>query len=725
MRSSDGYRTDTFAPYVKVYHLPCDLIVIQDLFAGTNLRRHRQRLRSLSKAMFAAAVLVANLSTSAPAIDRTEQTLGALQYGSWGFDTAGADTAVKPGDDFYLFANGAWMRGAVIPADRIRVGPFANLRNLGEERVQALLDTVARANLPLETSAGKVGALYRSFMDEPAIEARGARPVRTALNRVRAVTTREELAALMGGALQGFEASVFDLDIAYDAKQPTRYAIYLNQGGLGLPERDYYLQPQFASQKAAYEAYAAQLLALVGWRDAPSKASSLVAFETQIAEVSWTHAAIRDPTTTYHPTSVAALERTAPGFAWRRFLDQAHVGASTRLVVTTDTSVTKIAAIYARTPLATLRAWEVFRTLDSAAPYLSKAFAEAQFDFRSRILAGQPEMPSRAKRSVATVNDALGAAVGTLYVEQYSSPESEAQVKALADNLKAALHTRIEALTWMGEDTKTEALRKLANLEIQIGHPKDGRDYRGLQINDHDLFGNIVRSRVFDWERRVHNLHKPWDKSDWRFWPQYPTAYTENNQLIFTAGMLQPPFFDTKADPAINYGSLGSVIGHELTHSFDDQGRQTDAENRLRDWWTPADAAAFQKRAQRLSVQYSSMEPLPGLHIKGDVTLGENIADLGGLTIALTAYRISLHDGPAPVIEGYTGEQRVFLGWAQIWREKIRDDALRRMVVSDVHSPSIDRVDGVVRNMDAWYAAFDVIRGETLFLEPSDRVDIW
>ena len=680
---------------------------------------------ALFKTMFAAAVLVANSSTSAPAIDRTEQTLGALQYGSWGFDASGGDAAVKPGDDFYLFANGTWMRTAVIPADRIRVGPFPNLRNLGEERVQAILETVARANGPLETSAGKVGALYRSFMDEGAIEVRGARPIRTALNRVRAVKTRGDLAALMGGALQGFEASVFDLDIAYDAKQPTRYAIYLNQGGLGLPDRDYYLQPQFASQKAAYEAYAAQLLTMAGWTDAQSQAAAIVAFETHIAEVSWTHAAIRDPTTTYHPMSIAALERAAPGFAWRRFLNHAHLGPSTRVVVTTDTSVAKIAAIYSGTPLATLRTWEAFRTLDSAAPYLSKAFAEAQFDFRSRVLAGQPEMPSRGKRAVPLVNDALGAAVGALYVAKYSSPEIEAQGKTLAGDLKAALQTRILALTWMGEGTKTEALRKLANLQIQIGHPKEKRDYRGLQINDHDLYGNVVRSRAFDWDRRVHNLRKPWDKSDWRFWPQYPTAYTENNQLIFTAGMLQPPFFATKADPAINYGALGSVIGHELTHSFDDQGRQTDAENRLRDWWTPADAAAFQERAQRLSAQYSSMEPLPGLHIKGDVTLGENIADLGGVTIALTAYRISLHGSPAPVIEGYTGEQRLFLGWAQIWREKTRDDALRRMVASDVHSPALDRVDGVVRNMDAWYTAFDVILGETLYLAPSDRVDIW
>jgi len=675
--------------------------------------------------MFAVIVLGANPTSGAPAIDRTEQTLAALQYGTWGFDTSGSDAAVNPGNDFYLFANGAWMRRAVIPADRIRVGPFPNLRNLGEERVQAILETVARANWPLETSAGKVAALYRSYMDEGAIESRGARPTRSALNRLRALNTRDDLAAIMGGALEGFEASVFDLDIAYDAKEPTRYAIYLNQSGLGLPERDYYSQPQFASQKAAYEAYAAHLLALVGWTDARSQAAAIVAFESQIAEVSWTHAAIRDPTTTYHPMTIAALERAAPGFAWRRFLDHARLGASARIVVTTDTSVTKIAAIYARTPLTTLRAWEGFRTLDSAAPYLSKAFVEAQFDFRSRVLAGQPEMPSRGMRAVSIANDALGAAVGALYVAKYSSPEIEVQAKTLAGDLKTALHTRIDALTWMGEGTKTEALRKLANLEIQIGHPKDGRDYRRLQINEHDLFGNIIRSRAFDWERRVHNLRNPWDKSDWRFWPQYPTAYTENNQLIFTAGMLQPPFFDAKADTAINYGALGSVIGHELTHSFDDLGRQTDAENRLRDWWTPADAAAFQKRAQRLSAQYSSMEPLPGLHIKGDVTLGENIADLGGVTIALTAYRISLHDSPAPVIEGYTGEQRVFLGWAQSWREKIRDDALRRMVASDVHSPSFDRVNGVVRNMDAWYTAFNVILGETLYLEPSDRIDIW
>jgi putative endopeptidase len=350
---------------------------------------------------------------------------------------------------------------------------------------------------------------------------------------------------------------------------------------------------------------------------------------------------------------------------------------------------------------------------------------QTQFDFRSHTLGGQPVLSPRWVRAVGFVNEAMGSAVGELYVQKYFPSESERQMATLVSNLRAALKDRIEHLSWMSTSTKTEALHKLANLEVQIGRPKVLIDYRALTVSPRALYDDAKREKAFDWERRLHQLNGLWNKSDWRFWPQYPTAYTENNQLIFTAAMLQAPFFDPKTDPAVNYGAIGSVIGHELTHSFDDQGRETDADNRLRNWWTPEDAARFKERADLLSTQYSAMEPMPGLHLKGDVTLGENIADLGGATIALEAYRTSLHGKAAPLLDNFTGDQRFFLGWAQVWREKRRDKNLRQMIATDVHSPGTARVNGVVRNMDGWYEAFSVHAGQELFLNPEQRVHLW
>jgi putative endopeptidase len=661
----------------------------------------------------------------AQAVVAADQTPSAAPHdGTWGFDTSGVDPAVKPGDDFYTYANGEWVRRTVIPADRARYGALTNLRNL-DDPVHAILEDAAAANASLNSSEGKIGAMYHAFMDEHAVEARGRAPLTADLERVRRVGTRDDLAELMGFAHEGFQASIFDLDVAADAKDPTRYSVYLNQGGLGLPDRDYYLEPQFAAQKAAYQAYAARLLRLAGWADAQVEARAIVVFETRIAEAGWTHAEQRDAEKVYNPTTIAALERAVPGFAWARFLRSADLGGLASVVATTNTSLPKIAAIYASTPLTTLKAWETFRTVDSAAPYLSRPFVSAHFEFRSRTLAGQPQLPARWKRGVNAVNDALGAAVGQIYVARYFPPENKLKIEDLVARLKTALRVRIDGLNWMGPVTKAEAQHKLANLEVQIGYPKTWRDYGSLAISPNDLYGDVVRGRTFDWRRRVHLLNQPWDKSDWRFWPQYGTAYGENGQLIFTAALLQHPFFSPTADPAVNYGAIGGVIGHELTHSFDDQGRKTDAENRLRDWWTPADAAHFEELGRRLSAQYSAMEPLPGLHIKGDVTLGENIADLGGLTIALMAYRASLEGRPAQVIDGYTGDQRVFLGWAQAWREKSREDALRQQITTDVHSPATARVNGVVRNMDDWYAAYNVKPDQALYIAPADRVHIW
>lgn len=643
---------------------------------------------------------------------------------AWGFDLTGMDRSVVPGDDFYAFANGGWTRRTEIPADRTTVGSFPDLRYEANANVQDLLEHNEQAT-SVSSSAQKATALYRAYMDEGAVARLGDAPLHRRLDRLRKVRSKNGLAASMGSSFSGFGSSLFRLEISYDDKDPQRYAVHLGQGGLGLPSREYYLQPQFAAAKDAYQKYVANLLRLSGWSDATQQAKAIVAFETAVAEGSWNHGEERDPVKTYNPEAVSALERSIPAFDWNSFFDGAGLHDLDRIVLTTNTSIPKLAQVFASTSLKTLTAWQAFHTADGAAPYMSEPFVQAHFEFHTHILGGQPVLAPRWIRAVGFVNEAMGSAVGQLYIERYYPKDNQQQMEALVANLRAALQDRLEHLAWMSEPTKVEALRKLTNLEIQIGRPKEWIDYGNLKVSPRCLYDDAQRERAFDWRRRVTQMHGPWNKSDWRFWPQYPTAYTENNQLIFTAAMLQAPFFNPKADPAVNYGGIGAVIGHELTHSFDDQGRETDATNRLRNWWTPEDAVQFKEHGDRLSQQYSAMEPLPGLHIKGNVTLGENIADLGGMTIALDAYRTSLHNQPPPVLDGFTGEQRFFLGWAQIWREKRREDSLRQLITSDVHSPVTARVNGVVRNMDTWYDRYTIEHGQTLYLSPAERVRIW
>ena len=645
---------------------------------------------------------------------------------AWGFDLTGMDRSVVPGDDFYSYANGAWNRRTEIPGDRAAVGSLADLRGYNANlRVRDLLEQEHAQATSSGTSTQKATSLYHAFMDAQTVEKLGDASLRAELQRLNQINSKDELAASMGRSFRGFGSSLFNLEISYDDKDPKHYAVHLGQGGLGLPSRDYYLEPQFAKAKQAYEAYVGELLRLAGLPNALGQAHEIVEFETRIAQASWTHAEERDPVKTYNPEELATLEKSDPDFPWRRFFAGAGLGDVARVVVTTKTSVPRLAEIFAATPLETLKAWQAFSTIDAAAPYLPDAYVQARFSFRLRTLGGQPTLAPRWMQAVAFVNEAMGSVVGELYVQKYFPQENQQQMAVLVANLRSALRDRLEHLPWMSVSTKAEALHKLANLEVQIGRPKVWIDYTKLAVSPDDLYGDAQREKAFDWQRRVTQIDGLWNKSDWRFWPQYATSYTENNQLIFTAAMLQAPFFNAKADPAINYGGIGSVIGHELTHSFDDQGRETDADNRLRNWWTTEDAAQFKERADLLSTQYSAMEPLPGLHLKGDVTLGENIADLGGVTIALEAYHESLHGKAAPVLDGFSGDQRFFLGWAQVWREKRRDDDLRQKVATDVHSPATARVNGVVRNMDSWYDSFTVQSVQKLFLEPEKRVRIW
>lgn len=665
---------------------------------------------------------------------------GKPQYGAWGFDSDGADLKTKPGDDFFRYANGVWLDKVQIPADKPAYSLRLAMTDLTEQRLHDLIEeTARRVEQKPATIEGKVGAFYRSFMDEARIEKAGPSVIKDKLTEIQSAKTRDALAALMGKQNADFHGGIFGVFIDVDIKDPKRYAVYLGQQGLGLPDRDYYLKPDFAAQKGKYQAYVAQLLRLLDWPEAEKRAGEVVNFETKIAEASWTKTQQRDPIATYNPMSIAELQSLAPSFAWRPFLTQAGLDKVERVVVGEKSAFPKIAQIYNDTPLETLQAWQAFNLADHAAPYLSKAFVDAFFEMRNKTLSGQAEQQVRWKRGVHAVSGGdygagdrydrfgnLGWAVGQLYSAKYFPPAAKAKIEELVANLKVAMHERIKGLDWMGERTKAQALKKLDTYNIKVGYPDKARDYAKVEIRDDDLVGNVRRAAAADWAFYVQRLPGAVDMSDWGMTPQTNDAYNGSlRDIVFPAGILQPPMFDANADPAVNYGAIGAVIGHELTHGFDDQGRKFDAEGKLNDWWTPDDAKTFEARAKVLSAQYSKFEPLPGAKVNGELTMGENIADLGGVVIALDAYRASLKGKPAPVIDGLTGEQRVLLGWAQAWRGKLRDDAIRRQVVSDPHSPRQYRVNGVMRNIDAWYEAFQVKPDEKLFVEPKDRVRIW
>ena len=679
----------------------------------------------------AAAAFGALSLASATANAQSSPTEASLQpnYGPWGFDVSGEDKAVKPGDDFDMYANGTYLAHLQIPPDQTRYGSFNILRDLSEARVRIILEDAAAKDASVEptNSALKIGAAYKAFMNEARVEALGAKPLDRNLAEVRAITTRAELARLMGRASGGVQFSLFDVGIGPDDKDPNRYLIGIGQGGLGLPDRDYYIEARFAAKKAGYQAYVARMLAMIGWPNAQAQAKAIVDFETKVAQASWTKAQMRDPDAVYNPTTVAELQQSAPGLDWAALMQGAELGAETHVLIDAKTAFPKIAAIYAETPLETLKAWEAFHIASSSAPYLSKPFADARFEFYGHDLTGQEVQRPRWKRGVAAVNGELGEAVGELYVARYFPPQSKAKMEALIANLKTALGHRIENLEWMSPATKQEALKKLANYDVQVGYPKKWRDYSGLVIRANDLYGNVERSQAFEWAYQRGRLHNPVDKDEWLMTPQTVNAYNnpDFNEVVFPAAILQPPFFNPEADPAVNYGAIGAVIGHEMTHGFDDQGRKYDANGRLSDWWTPQDAKNFEARADRLGASYEKIDILPDAHINGKLTMGENIADLGGILTALDAYHASLHGQPAPVIDGLTGDQRFFLGFAQIWRGKTRDDALRQQMVSDPHSPEKARVDGVVPDVDAWYRAFDVKPGDKLYRTPEQRVRIW
>ena len=678
------------------------------------------------KQFWLAAAAASALATGACSAQAADDPLAAPRMGAWGYDDAGQDKSVSPGQDFFGYANGTYVKNLTIPADRSSYGSFDALRELSTARMRAVLEKAA-ANKAATGDEAKIGALYRSFMDEAKVEALGAKPLQADLAAIKAAKTREDLARLMGVAQTGFGGAVFGAFVSDDAKDPTHYAVYLTQGGTTLPSRDYYLDAKFAAQKAAYEAYVAQILTLAGWADPQGSAKAVVAMETEIAKVSWTAAQRRDRDTTYNPYDPAKLATAAPGFPWGAFLQGAGLSQAKRVVVREDSAFPKIAAIYAQTPIETLKAYQAFTLADQAAPFLSKAFDDAHYAFRDKAITGQLEQRPRWKRGVELVDSQIGEALGRAYVQAYFPPEAKAKAVALVNDIKTAMKGRIERLTWMSAPTKAKALEKLSKFSVMIAYPDTWRDYSKLTIVDADLYGDVQRANRFEWNRQVARMNGPVDRKEWGMTPATVNAYytSTKNGIVFPAAILQPPFFDPDGDMAINYGGIGGVIGHEITHGFDDQGRKSDGDGRLTDWWTAEDAAKFKAQTTKLGAQYEAMEILPGAHIDGQLTMGENIGDLGGVLLALDAYHASLKGQPAPVIDGLTGDQRVFLGWAQVWRSKTRDDRQRQLLASNPHSPAVARVDVPLKNVDAWYDAFGVKPGDPMYVAPADRVRIW
>jgi len=663
---------------------------------------------------------------------------GEPMYPPAGLDMTAADPATRPGDDFFQYANGAWLARTSIPPDKPFMTAGQAVRDRVEQQLRSLIEAAAeRGGRPTDLE-GKVGAFYASFMDEARRAELGARPLAGELAAIRASHSREALARLMGGATRDFAGSFFQLSIDVDLKDTAHYAVYLQQGGLTMPDRDYYLETALADKKAQLRAYVQRILTLIGWPEAGARAAAIVALESRIARASWSKAEQRQLDKIYNPFTLAQLAAFAPEFSWSAFLEGARLGDKKRVVLAERTAIPKIAAIFADTPIATLQAWLAFTTADVAAPYLSEPFAQAYFDFHRSALLGVKERPARWKEAIKAVSGGdcqaepsscfgtLDWAVGQLYTERYFPPEAKARAEALAAEIMRAFHRRIERLDWMTPATRTEALRKLDTYVVKVGYPQHPRDYSQVEIRADDLAGNVRRAASADWAFYVSRSAGPVDKSDWGMTPQTFDAYNGLlRDIVLPAAILQPPEFDPAADPAVNFGAAGTLIGHELTHGLDDQGRKLDADGALRNWWSDSDDKAFKERAAMLGAQYARYQPVPGLHINPELTMGENIADLGGVVIALDAYHESLHGAAAPVIEGMTGDQRFFRSYAQVWRGKASEDYIRNMTISDPHSWRAFRVNGIVRNVDAWYAAFGVQAGEKLFVAPSERVRIW
>lgn len=655
-----------------------------------------------------------------------------------GVDLAGIDKSIKPGDDFDAYANGGWRKIAEIPDDRSSIGTGYEVQKKAEQRNADLIRSVAASSPAVGTEARKIADYYAAYMDEAGIEARGLEPIKPTLAKIDAIASKSDLSRVLGGSVRAdtdplnatnyYTENLFGVFVAQGLQDPERNVATLMQGGLGMPDREYYLSSdkEMVDARQKYLEYVSSLLKLANVADAEAKAKAIVALETKIAKA---HAPIVDTQDVHkanNPWEMASFAKKAPGIDWTAFFTAAGLNSQKTIVAWQPGAITRLSALVGSEPLQVWKDYLNFHALSHNADLLPKAYADLRFGFYGTTLQGTPKQRDRWKRALDSTNSALGDAVGKLYVEKYFPASSKAQVEDMVKNILAAFGERVDTLEWMTPETKAKAKAKAQTMRVSVGYPETWRDYGVLEIRPDDPLGNRLRADEREYRYQIAKLDKPVDRGEWWMTPQTVNAVQLplQNAMNFPAAILEAPFFDPQADAAANYGAIGAVIGHEVSHGFDDIGAEFDARGRLSNWWTPEDAKHFKQATAKLVAQYNAYEPLPGLHINGEQTLGENIADVSGLTIAHMAYRKSLGGKEAPVIDGLTGDQRFFLAYAQAWRSKMRDAALRQRVLTDGHSPGRWRAQ-TVRNIDAWYEAWGAKPGEQLYLAPADRVKIW
>jgi endothelin-converting enzyme/putative endopeptidase len=683
------------------------------------------------------AVICAGSFLLFAALNAGTQDAASAQPEQHGISVANMDRSVKPGDNFYEYANGDWIKRTEIPADRGGVGVFSKLADLSNKRTAGLIEELAKSNPPAGSGARKVADLFTSYMDEAGIEAKALEPVRPHLDALNAIHDKHELARALGETLRAdvdalnntnfHTANLFGLWVAPGFNDSDHYTAYLLQGGLQLPDREYYLSnsERMRNLRTQYQAHVSTILKLVGFSDPDARAARILELERAIAQTHRTLAENEDVHKANNPWSPADFATKAPGLDWTEYFHAAGLQQSS-FIVWQPEAFTAESALVASTPLETWKDWLAYHFIEAYAGVLPKALADERFAFFGKILSGTPEQRPRWQRGVFVVNGVLGDAVGKIYAERYFSPEAKAQAQAMVANLIAAYRKRIEALSWMAPATKAEAEDKLSTLYVGIGYPETWRDYSSYEIKPDDIFGNLWRGGLAYYHLDVARLGKNVDRKEWSMTPQTVNAVNLplQNALSFPAAILQPPFFDPLAPAAANYGAIGSVIGHEISHTFDTEGSAFDSKGRVRNWWTPSDLQHFEADTAKLAAQYDTYKPFPDLSVNGKQTLAENIADVAGISAAYDGYRASLAGKPAPVHDGFSGDQQFFIAFGQNWGSKTREATLRQQVMTDPHAPAQYRAD-TVRNIDAWYAAFEVKPGETLYLAPADRVRIW
>ena len=685
-------------------------------------------LKSFRPAALAVALSLAFATDLSFGADAAASAVAAPAAMTSGLDKAGMDTGVRPQDSLFGAMNGTWLKNTPIPGDKSDYGTFTQLDDLSNERVKAIIEGLAAKPQTMGTINAKIGDFYTSYMDTAAIDAAGLRPLWPYLAQIDAVKNRKDLVALMGQWVS-FVDLPMGLGIGPDAKDPTIYSAGAGQGGLGLNDRDYYLKKdeRFAKARKAYVAYMRQLLAVQGSKNATIQASAIMNLETKLARVQWTREANRDPVKTYNPMTLEQLQAKAPDVDWKAYLSAGELADAPFVSIAQPSYFWALDKLIKSEPLDVWKAYLRVHLMDAVALELPAGVREARFQFHDVAMSGTKTDRARWERAVGTLNDSMGEAIGQVYVSEYFPPAYKARMVELVDNLMKAYAQSIDGLAWMSPATKVEAHKKLAKYGIKIGYPDHWRDYTALDVKAGDALGNTVRAEQFEYHRQMVRDNKPVDRTEWGMTPQTVNAYYDGtkNEIVFPAAILQPPFFDMKADDASNYGAIGAVIGHEISHGFDDEGSQYDGDGKLRNWWTPEDRKAFEAITSKLDAQYSAYEPLPGVHVKGRLTMGENIADLSGLQIAYKAWKISLNGQPAPVIDGLTGEQRFYYGFSQAWREKMRDEALLRQVTTNPHSPAQFRADGASINSDGFHEAFDTKPGDKMWKAPADRIRLW